>query len=490
MKTTAKYITLICLPLILTSCFGERATEIRGTVENGPEEIVLSKPAIHYKFAEAEQTIIPVDEYGRFRQQLSVNEPGVYFLQLYNEPYPVYIEPNRTIQLRINGSRYPQNVQVRGFSRELNDAYQQYLEQVSTLERHTRTERRNFLGGKENDYLNMIRLRYQLAKEYLAGTPFELYMHRHAGEYLTSRLEKIRLNKNKPGFNAEKARKSVIEKARQIDFFTLPSLKAQRAGIRDFTDAWAKTYGVQTRLEEEYGRSLMEYDWKRLGFNELNEARHRVLDYIDDDDALSHAKMYLTAEMLGEGLFDAARDTFYTFREDFSNYPDYVSFLNRLYSDVKTIQPGNPAPDFQITAEDGRIHTMQDYRGKYVLIDFWATWCAPCLNEFPYMEELYSNYDRHDLEIISISIDEDKLAWESMIERFPHPWIQLWAGQGFTQETLRRYRAGGIPFYVLVDRNGDILRVNDIRPSFNFNEVLQDILYEERGFAVHQYGFR
>src|SRR5699024_5131019 len=138
--------------------------------------------------------------------------------------------------------------------------------------------------------------------------------------------------------------------------------------------------------------------------------------------------------------------------------------------------PGQPAIPFALPNAQGEIVRLKDYRGKYVLLDFWASWCIPCLNEFPHMEKLYERYSHGDFEILAISIEKDSLRWRQSLRQFLNPFPQLSGGEGFRQPTFSRYRGSGIPFYILVDPNGRIRRYNDVLPSFNLPSVLDSLI--------------
>jgi hypothetical protein len=79
---------------------------------------------------------------------------------------------------------------------------------------------------------------------------------------------------------------------------------------------------------------------------------------------------------------------------------------------------------------------------------------------------------------VAISTEIDKSVWEDDIDRFKNPWPQLYGGNGFDQETFKAYKGGGIPFYILIDREGNIIRYNDIRATFNLREVLNNLINE------------
>lgn len=490
-KNTLRFLaTILASTWLFYACVGDDVNQFRGHIDGGIEQITLIKPGLHYKYTPIETITIPVDEHGKFRVDISINEPTIYYIRLFEVDYPVYLEPGKRTNITIPTGRFPFDVNIRGNSRELNQQYQLYLSQIMNLERHSRSERRNFLAGEPNDYLNMMRLRVHLAKEYLAGTPLENIMLRNNGEYIVSKLEAIRLKKHDEEFHLDIARDQVLKYAIESGFFSYPSLIAQRAGIRDFADVWSKTFKIQSETERDIGHSLMEYDWKRIAFGDLTRVKLGLLDLISDEDAYEHALMYLLAEMIAEGPFDEASKVYHELTHLLTYNYTYATFLSALLEDVKQVQPGQKAPNFSLTDINGDIYTMESFKGKYVLLDFWASWCVPCLEEFPHMQRIYDTYRGDDLIIVSIAIDEDQYSWEQTLEKNNLPWLQLYAGEGFSQKTFQQYRAGGIPFYVLVDRNGEIKRLNDIRPSFNFQDVFEDILYLEQYYALRIFRIR
>ncbi len=465
--------------LIFGGCRSD-ITQISGQIDNGHfSDITLVFPKLHYKYASEDAIYLTTDSDGRFNFTIDIEKPKILHLRAFGYEYPVFIEPGRHLKLNANRNSFPLDTQVRGFGNDYNTRLQSFLAKSQQFDRHLATERRKMLRNDEHELFNVHRVRIQSAKEYLSGTPFAFLIKKYIGEFLVHRLEEIGANKNIPNYSVNAARSYVLKEAMEYDFFTYNSLIAQRAGIRDFADAWVKTFGIQTQLEEELRRSLTENDWKHLGFQQANDARKMLLDYIDDKDALAHAQMYLNAERITEAPFQYAIDYLLDFNVNFSEYNSYVSFLNNLYKEVEKVQPGNRAINFELEDVQGDTIKLSNLKGRYVLLDFWASWCTPCLVEFPYMEELYQKYSKYDLEIVSISIDEDIQNWKNAIDRFEHPWIQIHAKGGFNNELFNTYRAGGVPYYILIDRNGYIVSNNTIRPSFNLIDVFEDLLLNE-----------
>lgn len=97
---------------------------------------------------------------------------------------------------------------------------------------------------------------------------------------------------------------------------------------------------------------------------------------------------------------------------------------------------------------------------KLILLDFWASWCAPCIKEMPVLVELHEKYKDKGLEIIGISIDNDELQWKKAIERHHMTWTQLINGKGKNSNAKEMYGVQYIPYTVLIDSNGKIINTN------------------------------
>ena len=118
--------------------------------------------------------------------------------------------------------------------------------------------------------------------------------------------------------------------------------------------------------------------------------------------------------------------------------------------------------DLVFTALDGRRVDTSEWRGKVVLVDFWATWCVPCINAMPKLRELYARYHAQGLEIVNISVDQAaaRPALEKLVARLELPWPQAFDGQGPRTEFAVRYGVGPIPHVLLAGRDGMIAAVN------------------------------
>lgn len=110
--------------------------------------------------------------------------------------------------------------------------------------------------------------------------------------------------------------------------------------------------------------------------------------------------------------------------------------------------------DLKFTAADGREVDLATLRGKVVLLDFWASWCGPCISAMPEVVETYRKLRDKGFEIVGISLDEDKAAMDAAIKKHEMPWPQHFDGKGWKNEIATRFHIQEIPAMLLLDRKG------------------------------------
>jgi thiol-disulfide isomerase/thioredoxin/outer membrane lipoprotein-sorting protein len=129
------------------------------------------------------------------------------------------------------------------------------------------------------------------------------------------------------------------------------------------------------------------------------------------------------------------------------------------YFDSRLVKGARP---FALTGKDmtGKTVSLANYKGKVLLIDFWASWCGPCVAEMPTVLSNYKKYHGQGFEIIGISLDEDKAALTNFVKEYKMPWRQVFDGKAWQTPNAVRYDVKAIPFTLLIGRDGKIAAVN------------------------------
>jgi thiol-disulfide isomerase/thioredoxin len=137
----------------------------------------------------------------------------------------------------------------------------------------------------------------------------------------------------------------------------------------------------------------------------------------------------------------------------------YKELVNEILA--ANLKVGAEAPDITGRTPEGKELSLSDFKGKYVFIDFWASWCAPCRREFPHLKEVLAYSEKSDnLVVLSYSIDSKEKDWLACIEKnnLTHKnWVHISTLKGWNSEALKLFAVKGVPFTALIDPDGNVV---------------------------------
>ncbi|MFZ4724938.1 MAG: redoxin domain-containing protein [Paludibacter sp.] len=196
-------------------------------------------------------------------------------------------------------------------------------------------------------------------------------------------------------------------------------------------------------------------------FKQFSGKQKSPISQIIKENPTSLAALYLFYRYYSYRLSsDEIRKNIQLFDPKFKNTA-YIKVLSELANNLEKVSVGSKAPDFKAQKRDGNIVKLSDFLGKgYVLVDFWASWCIPCRKESPDLVKLNEKFKDKGLEIIGVSLDNNKKAWLGALEKDKLPWTQLIDLEAWAGNAVKTYGVRLIPYKFLIDKNGIIVAKN------------------------------
>lgn len=169
---------------------------------------------------------------------------------------------------------------------------------------------------------------------------------------------------------------------------------------------------------------------------------------------------FLSLRYLLSGYEIAQIETLVASFKDDAKKSVYTTNITDRLTVLKNSQGGSPAPEFSMNDADGNPIALSSFKGKYVLIDFWASWCGPCRAENPNVVAAYKKFNKKGFDIFGVSLDDNKEKWLEAIKKDGLTWKHVSDLQGWGNAAAKIYGVNSIPHSVLLDKEGVIIAKN------------------------------
>jgi peroxiredoxin len=258
------------------------------------------------------------------------------------------------------------------------------------------------------------------------------------------------LRKNPRADDRDQGYASLFNKAIEHDWFAETEQTAQRY-LKDEPEGPVRALAqiITTMASAGAGR----FDEALAQYRKLMEG----LGKTDQEEFATSFSDNFAASALAAGEFEVARSIYQTLLERF---PDSQGVREKVVRELDRLKKvGKPAPAFEVQELAGKTLRLDSLKGRYVLVDFWATWCAPCVAELPRLQEAYRKHHEAGLEIIGVSLDETTTAVTDFVKVRKLPWFQVHNGTAGV-DLVEAFGVSAIPASYLISPEGNVVRLD------------------------------
>ncbi|CAD0005244.1 TlpA family protein disulfide reductase [Flavobacterium chungangense] len=459
MQIPHKIKTLLVLTLILSYVSGTAQKKNDFVVFSGVISNKIEDQIKIYDFQNQVVSEIKLSPEGKFTETLKLKE-GFYTLQHEDFSAKLFLEPGSNLSTSFDAKDFKKSLKFSGQGGPVNS----YIQKKTS---------KNW--GVAED----LKIRYALSE-----TDFKRMMNKAKASKDSLLLSQVNISENFK--NKEKRNINYEYINEMIKYETDPAHYTQNTDFKVSTDFLPelKTFDYDNSEDFYFSNSyknIVLAHYRKLG-KELAERDKHDNYYLSYITAVSSAKNQDIKNIL---LYEHAKNAI-AYISDVQEY--YKVFINsstdetnnkaisQIYQKLLPLSKGNASPKFvgYDNYGGGKV-SLDDLKGKYIYIDVWATWCGPCKVEIPHLGKIEEEYKGKNIQFLSISIDKraDIEKWKKMISDKKMGGIQVIADNAWDSKFIQDYFIKGIPRFILIDPQGNIVSSNAPRPS---EAKLRDLL--------------
>jgi len=435
MKKVLLIITTILF--VLNSFSQKNIVKFSGKITNkNSENLIVSNETGYTK-------TITVNEDGSFSDTLNIPETGMYSFYDGRESAVFYLKSGYDLNLTLNTKEFDETIKYTGIGfennnflaekfmineNELADSKQIYsLNEKEFVEKQKSVQQKYFsMLDKLSDKQFVEKQKKEINYEYLISLSFYESYHRYFSKD-----------------NNFKASKDFLKPLENLDYTNEEDYKSNK-----FYKLLVNSHFLaDINNPEEMDKTLLS----------IKEIKSKTIK-----DGVINFMMSSNFDIRNKHLTELYNAIKKNCTDDF-----YLESFKEQYEALEKLLKGNESPKFSYKDIDGKQVSLDDFKGKFVYIDVWATWCSPCRGEIPFLKKMEKDYHGKDIVFVSISVDakRDYDKWAKIVKDEELKGYQLFADKSWKSDFVQAYKINGIPTFILIDKEGKIISASAKRPS-------------------------
>lgn len=455
-KTSTMKLLSSSLLLLAAAQLSAAPVTISGELKNAPKN---AKVSVYYtnNGIEGESVSLAktkLDDQGKFSVTFEWAKAGSASIKIGDQYTSMFLHPNDALTLKTDYNDFDVALKYSGVggadnqyvADELNKNFSGYQRQIQNFKDATAYTK--FIDSCQAVHRNFVNSRAkELSPELLADQNAKVNYGYVYARYLF--------------------RMTFDQKKNEIQYKELPASYfafLDKVNLNDEKSASSEDYhdAIEQVFAEKFDRNH-KYDSLKAALGEDKITRFKFNNRVQylQGSIRDYELTSFMADVIRDGSSLKAADELMPEYKNLVRNPELVSIVDRIYNSKARLSPGQPAPELSLVDLNGKTTTLADLKGKYVLVDFWATWCGPCMRAMPKEEELMKAYaGRTDMAFLMVNVSDTEDRWKKYVSDKKPGGIHWFASGDNSSAVTKSYNFNGIPHWVLIDKDGKFLNSN------------------------------